>query len=942
MQSHRLPGSRLSLKNATGSLSAIAVLLLIFASLVSAQRGRINGPIDNSRRVALSGHVNPRARAEYDQGRVDPSQVLPYVSLIVKQTAQQQADLEQLLAEQQDPSSPNYHKWLTPEQYADRFGASQDDLNQVAAWLQQQNLTVVGTARGRNWIAFRGTAGQIESAFGTPIHHYQINGELHYANATDPTIPAALQNLVGSIHGLTDFRMRARLTRKEVLKPNYNSSRGSHFLAPEDVATIYDVRPLYGAGIDGTGQSIVVVGQTNIKLSDIELYRTFFNLPSNDPTLKLVTGQPDPGIVSGDEDEADLDLEFAGGIAPNAKIFYVYSGDVEVSAQYAVDQNLAPILSMSYGLCEALTGTADARNQRSLAQQASAQGITWIAASGDSGAADCVDPTLRTNYGLQVDVPSAIPEVTGVGGTTLFENGGNYWASTNDSNHASAISYIPEVVWNDSVQDGSPSSSGGGASTFFAKPSWQTGDGVPSDGARDVPDISLSGSADHDGYLMYSQGAQSVVGGTSVGAPTFSGIIALVSQYLASKGISTQGGLGNINPKLYALAASSPSVFHDVVNGDNKVDPCPGRAPRTCDPTTIGYAAGPGYDLATGWGSVDAYNLAVSWLGSGNAISKGSVTLSLSSSDLAIPSNVSLTLTATLKAANGGSPTGTVTFTSGIVALGTANVSGGTATIAVNGSQLALGSNSVSAQYSGDSSYNGASGSISITVATPSTGTPSITSASNGASFKASYAPGMIVSVFGSQLAAVTGSAQTVPLPAKLGGVSVAINGVTAPLYYVSPTQLNVQIPYETPVNSNVQLTVTNNGQTASTTLRLAAAAPGIFVDSNGAPVPNTSATRGSIVSLYITGDGAVTPALATGASPSASTALSNLPKPTQSTTVTIGGVSATIDFIGIPPGLAGVTQINYLVPANAPTGAQPVIVTVGSVPSAAATLTVR
>jgi uncharacterized protein (TIGR03437 family) len=161
-------------------------------------------------------------------------------------------------------------------------------------------------------------------------------------------------------------------------------------------------------------------------------------------------------------------------------------------------------------------------------------------------------------------------------------------------------------------------------------------------------------------------------------------------------------------------------------------------------------------------------------------------------------------------------------------------------------------------------------------------------------------------------------------------------------LYYVSPTQLNVQVPYETPVNSNVTLTVTNNGRTVSATFRTASAAPGIFVDANGAPVPNTSAARGSTVSLYVTGEGAVSPTLATGATPSSSTALGNLPKPAQSTSLTVGGVTALIQFIGIPPGLVGVTQINYQVPSNAPTGSQPVVVTVGGVASPSAMLTVR
>src|SRR6185369_13544190 len=181
------------------------------------------------------------------------------------------------------------------------------------------------------------------------------------------------------------------------------------------------------------------------------------------------------------------------------------------------------------------------------------------------------------------------------------------------------------------------------------------------------------------------------------------------------------------------------------------------------------------------------------------------------------------------------------------------------------------------------------------------------------ASFQQVYAPGMVMAVFGSQLSTATTPAASVPLPAQMGGVSVAINGATAPLYYVSPGQLNVQIPYATPVNATVTLVVSNNGQTASTSLRTTAAAPGIFVDStSGAPVPSTSAARGQVVTLFITGDGAVTPALATGAAPAAGTAIANLPKPQQTVSLSVGGTQANIQFIGIPTGLVGVTQINY------------------------------
>jgi uncharacterized protein (TIGR03437 family) len=926
------------------SLAAAAAALFITSTRLPAQSRRVFGPIDNSNRIALRGHVNPRIANGTDLGRMDPSQVLDHVSIVFKQTPAQEADLEQLLANQQNPASPDYHKWLTPEQYADRFGASQADVDQLTSWLKQQNLTVIEVARGRNWVAFSGTVGDVEAAFATEIHRYQVDSRMHFANTTDPQIPAALEPLVGEIHGLHDFKLRA----PKLKLAQYDSGRGgnTHYIAPDDIAAIYDVKPLLDSGVDGTGQKIVIIGQSNIDVSNIQQYRTYFNLPANTPQLILVPGQKDPGQVSGDVDESHLDIEIAGAVARNASIVFVYSGDVETSAQYAVNQNLAPVLSQSYGLCEAETQKSDAKFQEAMAKQGNAQGMTWINAAGDSGAADCAsDDTARTGYGLQVDVPASMPEVTGIGGSTLAEGSGTYWATTNGPNLGSALSYIPETTWNDSAEDGTPSSGGGGASTLWLKPSWQTGPGVPADGARDVPDISFSASADHDAYMFYTGGRINYVGGTSVGTPLFAGVVALLNQYLISNGAQSGAGLGNVNPRLYALAQSAPSAFHDITTGNNMVNPCPPRA-RSCDSTPVGYNAGPGYDLATGLGSIDAYALISAWTGASNSIARSSATVALAAADNVVLSTDNATLTASVKASNGGTPTGTVTFLSGSTSLGAVNLVSGsgsaTASLVVSASQLPVGSDTITAQYSGDSSYNAASASLILTIAAPPSGAPAILGLSNGASFKQSYAPGMIMSVFGNLLAPGTESASTLPLPVKLAGVTATVNGATAPLYFVSSGQLNVQIPYETPTTGDVTMTINNNGQTVSTTFRAAAAAPGIFTDSNGAPVPNTSLARGAVGMLFITGDGAVSPALATGATPAAGTPVSSLPKPVQNVTVTVGGVNAPIQFIGIPSGLAGVTQINYQVPSGLSTGPQPVVVTVGGFASQTATLTVQ
>ena len=612
----------------------LVCLALILALAAISQPNRISGRITAGQRIRLAGNIHPKALPENDQGPVDPNLQLSRVTIVLQPSAAQQAALDQLLHDQQDPSSPNYHHWLTPEEYADRFGVSQNDVNQMVAWLKSQNLTVAGVSRGRDWIAVSGSASTVEQAFDVPIHHYLVNGKTHFANASEPSVPAALKGIVAGIRGLNNFRLKPaskpRSLPPSVAQPQYNNANvcGGHCLAPDDVARIYNLTPLFDSGLNGAGQKVAVAGQTQIRLSDIQQFRTVFGLPANDPQVLLVPGTADPGVMSGDLSEADLDVEMAGAVARNATIVYVYSSDVMTSAQYAIDQNLAPVLSISYGDCETAYAPSDVAQLQAMAQRASAQGITWFAASGDSGATDCVGGGFPGADSIaSVDLPAGVPGVTGVGGTELNEGAGNYWSSTNTATNASALSYIPEIAWNDTAGDGSPSASGGGRSTLFAKPSWQTGPGVPGDNARDVPDISLSASADHDAYPVFTSdpsecGARRATptqcevafGGTSVGAPLFAGMAALLNQWVVSKNVQAAPGLGNINPMLYNLAQTAPAAFHDVITGDNIINVTCTATRRNCTPGPVGYAAGPGYDLATGLGSVDAGALFTAWV----------------------------------------------------------------------------------------------------------------------------------------------------------------------------------------------------------------------------------------------------------------------------------------------------------------------------------------
>ena len=393
----------------------------------------------------------------------------------------------------------------------------------------------------------------------------------------------------------------------------------------------------------------------------------------------------------------------------------MYSQNVFESLQYAIDQNLAPVMSLSYGGCE----QGSPSSFRTMAQQANAQGITWFNASGDSGAAGCDAGAVLASQGPAATFPADIPEVTAVGGTEFNDAGGTYWSTQNNANLKSALSYIPEKAWNDTQAGGSLAASGGGASTIYTKPWWQTGSGVPKDNARDVPDVSLTASATHGGYVMYSGGTLLSAGGTSAASPAFAGMVSILNHYLSAKGAISKPGLGNINPALYTLAQNTSGIFHDITAGDNIV-PCAAGS-KGCVNGSFGYTAGQGYDLATGLGSVDAYNLVTKWIGL--PPSTGTTT-TLSASPASIPANATAQLTATVTAVTGGNtPTGSVAFAIGSTTLGSSPVIGSaasaTASLAVSGASLAAGANTIVANYTATGSFTNSSGSGVVTVTQP-------------------------------------------------------------------------------------------------------------------------------------------------------------------------------------------------------------------------------
>ena len=631
----------------------------------------------------IQGSVHPNVRLATDLGQVSGSTPLPSLQVSIRPSAEQQVELDKLTADQRNPASSRYHQWLSAKQFGAKFGISQADEARVRTWLAAQGFSNVHLTTSRRSFSFSGNAGQAQKAFGTPIHSLVLHGERHIANIADAKVPNELSSLIQNVRGLNDFRLKSHAHQ---IKPQYTDAGGGivHLIAPGDLAAIYDIQSLHAAGIDGTGLQIAIVGQSDVNLDSIAEYRSDFGLPPSVPTV--TTYLSDPGI-NGDEIEGELDIELAGAVAPGAQIVYIASPDVYNALLDAIEEDLAPVISMSYGGCENTIFTSNEMDTQFATEQAAAEGITLIVASGDMGATDCEWQSLPLGgavNGLSVDEPSNQPGFTAVGGTSFVTHGGSYFSDTNGSTGGSALSYIPEKVWNDtyvSPYGNGIEASGGGASLLFSKPAWQEGPGVPADGQRDIPDLAMfsmnNGSADDEqiAYLVCTQdmcasglNPADAWGGTSASAPVFAGIVTLLNQYLVSDGQLSQPGLGNINPHLYLLAQHSSDVFHDITVGNNNT-PCVLGTP-TADPVctvdtgnglgSIGFSAGPGYDQASGLGSIDAYNFVHEWT-SVSTVSTSTV-LSSSPSPILTSTGIPLTLTAAVTATDNSVPTGTVTF----------------------------------------------------------------------------------------------------------------------------------------------------------------------------------------------------------------------------------------------------------------------------------------
>lgn len=755
---------------------------------------RIQAPVDDSVLTVVKGNIYPLAIKQNDRGTAPDGLPMQRMLLVLRRSPEQERGLQNLLLAQQDRSSPNFHKWLTPEEFGKRFGPSDLDLQSVTQWLQMHAFQVAGVSNGRTVIEFSGTAGHVKQAFHTEIHKYGVGSEEYWANASDPQIPTALSPVVAGVSTLNNFPRkpmgqfagvfsRAKATGKVTpVKPQFtfpapgcSATDNCYAVGPYDFATIYNVLPLWNSSITGAGQAIAIVGQTDIHIEDVRAFRSLFGLPANDP--QIIYNGPNPG-VNDDEGEADIDVQWSGAVAPGASIKFVTSqstettSGIDLSSFYVVDNNIAAVMSVSYGGCEVGLGSTTNQFYNALWEQAAAQGISVFVASGDSGSAVCdINQGIApqpAQHGLAVSGLASTPYNVAVGGTDFndFTNPTQFWNSTNSANQASAKGYVPESTWNDTCTNPLFSSVGfstdaetncnnsqltgfvttiggsGGASAIYTKPSWQKATGVPSDGKRDLPDVSLFASNGFVGHFYVVCQADTSpsgtcdlnapffdfagYGGTSVSSPAMAGIMALVVQQAG-------GRQGNPNFVLYKLAGQSGAsctssaspgancIFNDTTVGTIAM-PCAKGSPNCNTKTSThtygvlsGYAATAGYDLATGLGSVNAANLVNKWTSVSFLASKTTLTLTPTTG---LNHGQSVNVTIQVKPASGtGTPTGGVSLlTSTGQSVDGFNLSNGQ----VTGTTTLLpgGTYTVTAQYGGDGTYGtSVSTPVSVTIA---------------------------------------------------------------------------------------------------------------------------------------------------------------------------------------------------------------------------------
>lgn len=731
----------------------------------------------------LAGHL-PRwaTSANLVERSVEPATPLQLTVLLRRSAAAQKA-FEQLLADQQSPGSPRYHHWIAPGETGSLFGPTQSDVQTVVSWLQTQGFIVRSTAPSRMTIEISGSVETAARAFQTSFSLYRSGSTTLRAPNREPLVPEAVLPVVEFISDLAEHAPpRPTNFALTNTRPAYTDSTGVHLLAPADFATIYDLVPLLatntGATVDGKQQHVAILDLSEVDPADIQLFAQSVGSSSYNFTTYSSYG-PGPGY-KGTRGEATGDLERVLGTAPGVAADLVVGPDESFAAlystaTYAVNVLQDPIITVSYGYCEESLIPGELDEWSDLWATAAANGTSVFVASGDSGAAGCEpqgDPPPATQFYSANGL--CAQDATCVGGTEFNDsaNSSLYWSSSNAaSTMGSALSYIPEGVWNDPEENGQTIiyAGSGGASQYFSKPSWQTGPGVPADGARDTPDVSFTASPYHDAYFGCLRGECSGGGGTSLATPSMAAIAALLNTAAGTR-------QGNLNPLLYRLASSpaAANIFHDTTVASSGVANCTVSVPSLCNNSTPsltaltggleGYVVTPGYDLATGWGSLDAANFI-------RAAIPVTTTLALTSNATQVSVSQSFTVTAALTPAadSVAAPTGTVQFSVNGAASGSAvALSSNSATTTLT--LPTPGTYSLTAVYSGDSYYRGAaSSSVQVTVTTTP---PSFTLSPASASL--SFASG-----------AETGNSNTIGLTSTLGfagnvSLSCSISGSTA------------------------------------------------------------------------------------------------------------------------------------------------------------------
>src|SRR5215470_11485450 len=602
-------------------------------------RPLVTQQIDENKRVSLKGNTRPEANFHHDRGSVPDELPMEHMLLQLNRPPEQEEALQQFLSELQMPGSPNFHKWISAQEFGERFGVAQTDLEMISGWLTSHGFTINTIYPSGVLIDFSGTAGQVRKAFQADVHYLNVNGEKHVANMSDPRIPAALGAVVNGVVSLHDFRPRP-MHKMRRPKPQFTFTdafgSNNYAVVPSDLATIYNLNPLFSAGISGQGQTIVLIEDTDVfSAADWTSFRSALGLSGyTAASFKQVHPAPStgpnncgaPGVISPNDAEAILDAEWASASAPSAAIQMAACADTTttfgglIAIQNLINANTPPpsIMSISYGQCETVNGAAANASYNSTYQQAATEGVSVFVAAGDSGAAGCDNSVAVATHGIAVNAFASTPNNVAVGGTdfsdTYSGTNATYWNSSNTSAFGSALSYIPEIPWNDSCAGqllsayegysltyGSSSlcndptigsllqttvAGGGGPSACatgnpsissvvsgtcqgWPKPSWQSVLGNPNDGVRDTPDVSLfaaDGLWSHFYVFCWSDtsnggaacgsdpSAWSGAGGTSFASPIMAGIQALINQ-------KSGGPQGNPAPVYYQLAANEYGSF---------------------------------------------------------------------------------------------------------------------------------------------------------------------------------------------------------------------------------------------------------------------------------------------------------------------------------------------------------------------------------------------